>query len=64
MKDRSTFTTKAQRDQEHDLRSKYGALGNPELVAALKHQKQSASSASAVDRSQQMQMAIDAREQD
>ena len=33
------FKSKAQREQESDLRAKYRELGNPELVEALKHQK-------------------------
>lgn len=33
------FKSRAQREQEQDLRAKYGELGNPELVEALKHQK-------------------------
>lgn len=64
-KDHSTFTTKAQREQETDLRSKYGELGNPELVAAIRQQKKSDKPASKRDaKSDQMQMAIAAREQD
>lgn len=63
-KDHSTFTTKAQREQEHDLRSKYGELGNPELVAAIRQQRKPESSAKPRSRSEQMQLAIAAREQD
>ena len=63
-KDHSTFTTKAQREQELDLRSKYGELGNPELVAAIRQQKPGNRDANASRTSQQMQMAIAAREQD
>lgn len=33
------FKTKAQREQESNLRAKYGELGNPELVEAIKQQK-------------------------
>ena len=33
------FKSKAQREQERDLRAKYRELGNPELVEALKQQK-------------------------
>lgn len=33
------FKSKAQREQESDLRAKYRELGNPELVEALKQQK-------------------------
>lgn len=60
VKDHSTFSTKTQRDHEDDLRSKYGELGNPDLVAALKQRSKSGP----IDRSQQMQMSIAAREQD
>ncbi|HWJ71966.1 MAG TPA: hypothetical protein VNX29_02255 [Kaistia sp.] len=64
-KDHSTFTTKAQREQEHDLRSKYGELGNPELVAAIRQQQKSGKTAAkTAHKSEQMQMAIAAREQD
>ncbi len=63
-KDHSTFTTKAQREQELDLRSKYGELGNPELVAVIRQQKPGPQPAKAATRSEQMQMAIAAREQD
>lgn len=38
-KEHPQFRTKAQREQESDLRAKYGELGNPELVEALKQQK-------------------------
>ncbi len=63
-KDHSTFTTKAQREQELDLRSKYGELGNPELVAAIRQQRPEKRGAKAATTSEQMQMAIAAREQD
>ncbi|MBN8999141.1 MAG: hypothetical protein J0H54_07020 [Rhizobiales bacterium] len=33
------FKSKAQREQESDLRAKYRELGNPELVEVLKQQK-------------------------
>jgi hypothetical protein len=38
-KEHPQFKTRAQREQESDLRSKYRDLGNPELVEAIKQQK-------------------------
>ena len=57
-KDHTQFKTKAQREQESDLQSKYGQLGNPELVEAIKQQKKS------VTRPAQMQMMSDIPERD
>jgi len=64
-KDHATFTTKTQREHADDLCAKYGALGNPDLVAALRQQKTAKSTPkrSSVG-SPQMEMAIAAREQD
>ncbi|MCX5512308.1 hypothetical protein C3941_09590 [Kaistia algarum] len=41
-KEHPQFRTRAQREQESDLRSKYGELGNPDLVEAIKQQKKAA----------------------
>lgn len=57
-KEHPNFRSKAEREQEDDLRSKYRELGNPELVAALKHQKKPVKS------QPQMQMSTGKREHD
>lgn len=44
--DHPQFKSKAQREQEKDLRAKYGELGNPELVEAIKQQKKTSAPAS------------------
>lgn len=57
-KEHPNFQSKAQREQESDLRAKYGELGNPELVAAIRQQRKPAKS------QPQMQMAVNKREHD
>jgi len=57
-KEHPQFRSKAQREQEHDLRSKYRDLGNPELIEAIKHQKKSPA------RQPQMQMTTSKIEHD